>query len=154
MASSSSNFNQRSLNYSILWSYFRDKLTNEVQRHSPSICALIGYWTCAIMGFFCCLCHSEGKYQKLLGGWLDDFNRQILSNMNLYAKVQSNEVTYSDGKNYHTESISWLAISLNDEDSRKLRNEPVVWNPKCCSNAIVPSCCQKVCCCCGTKRFV
>lgn len=134
------------------WNNMMQKLQKEVQPLAPSICSLSFYWIITLVGIFCCLLNAEGKYQKKLEEWLEELNSEILSKKNLYAKIQSNEI---HAKEYH-ENISWLAISLNLEDAKILKNEPVVWTPKCCSSEITPmcACCSKIICCFGPKRII
>ena len=132
------------------WDVYVKKLEEEVQPTAPSGCAQCSYWTCAITGLFCCLWYTEGKHQGMIRKWLEEFNDNVLKNHNFYAKFQTNEIHTKD---YH-ETISWLAIAMTAEEAMILREEPVLWMPKCCSTQIVPGCCPKICCWCGPRRYV
>lgn len=135
------------------WKIYIKKLETEIQPLSPTGCENLCYAFMGVFGFVCCLFHSQGKYQSALKRWLDELNENVLGNRNLYAKIETNErkELYSG----RSEAISWLAISLTLEDSKQLREEPVLWKPKCCApNLIAPQTCQNVFFCCGPKRFV
>jgi len=77
--------------------------------------------------------------------------------LGLCAKVQTSQVLvpFLLHVAQYTEIISWLAISLNEEESIKLKEEPAIWMPECCCSKIIkPFCFQNVCVCCGPERAI
>ena len=133
------------------WDKYMLKFEREILPYSPSACMLVNYWMCALVGLFCCLWQSTGKFQGKVKQWLDEFNNEVFERRNLYSKFQSNEI-HAD--KYH-ETISWFAIALDAQESDLLKKEAVMWSPKCCSNDVVePTSCQNVCCYCGPKRWI
>ena len=133
------------------WNYFMEKLDKEVQRNSPSLFfGRYSFWFFALIGLLFCHCRAEYKYNRLIGKWLEEFNGQVLNSLGLYAKIQTNHGRIVE----YTETISWLAFSLNEEETIKLKKEPVLWCKCCCSKTIKPSCIQKMEGCCGPERNI
>ena len=152
------------------WLRFANEVSHVVQDKRPSVfCCLMSWATalCCIVRVFApfllplaqsfviyCLCSSspfqheckEGSYQRAVAEWLGRLNASLLAPRRMYAKVQTVEetVSYNDGTQdrSHTESLSWLAIALTDEEAHALQLEPVVWTPKCCSNRTEKAWCQ------------
>lgn len=133
------------------WNKYLNILETQVQPAQSCVCTHILCWS-----FLICIPYfifsKQKKYNTLLSDWLHDFNTNVLEPHNMYAKIQTNEIH----AHYYHECHSWLAIALNIEESKKLKNEPVCWKPECCSiSKMQPSCCQKICCCgCGPYRAV
>jgi len=128
----------------IEWNEFIIRYQSHVKIHQTSLlCTVISI--ISLIGLPT-LCWTQGRYHAALHVWLDDLNRKVLIPKHMYAKFQTNAYHTKD---YH-EEISWLAIALNEDESRKLENEPIFWGPGCCNDKIVPSCCPDSCatCCC------
>ena len=128
------------------WNIHIKILQEEIEPKSPILFFQAIFSWISVYGLFCCLWYSQGKYHMKIRKWLEEFNEKVLGTQGLYAKFQTNETC--GGLN------SWLAISLNIDDSRSLREEPVVWRPKCCcGDDIVPNC-QHIFLCLGPKRYI
>jgi hypothetical protein len=131
------------------WQPFIKRLERDVAPHQWSLCA----WVCTMIWLvpLVCLCLSQAKYHTALRSWIDDLNARLLAPRGMFAKFQTAAIHTKD---YH-EEISWLAVSLTDEDAALLAAEPIFWSPACCKPEIAPDACADSCaCCCGVKRVV
>jgi hypothetical protein len=130
------------------WRSFTLKLEQDVQSFNTGGLCLCLAWTVLVCAPVAC--YVQSRYNRALGAWVNQLNKQVLEPKGMYAKFQTVQV---NSDKYHEEQ-SWLAVALSADDAEILKQEAVFWKPACCdSRHIVKDTCQCKSCC-GVERIV